>query len=123
MRKRNVPAVFGLPLMTPVFAFSFSPEGSLPTVTANVRGACPPRTRSVALYDSSTVAGRSLLVTRSSALTTVIEASAVAVCPSASETLSENEKEPAAVGEPARAPDAGLSASPGGIVPPATLHV
>ena len=40
--KLYVPALVGVPLMTPVDAFSESPEGSAPAVSANVMGAVPP---------------------------------------------------------------------------------
>ena len=74
----------------------------------------PATARSFAEYASPTLAGRKRVVRRSSALTIVIVAPAVAVWPLASRTPSVNEKVPNAVGLPLTAPVAGSSVTPGG---------
>ena len=47
--KADVPALVGVPLMTPVEALNDSPAGKLPVDTDHVNGARPPLTASVRL--------------------------------------------------------------------------
>ena len=51
-----VPAVVGVPEMTPVVVFSVNPGGSEPDVIENVNGAVPPFTCNVDEYGAPTVA-------------------------------------------------------------------
>ena len=50
MVKFEVPAVVGVPEITPVEELIDSPAGSVPTVTENVYGGVPPVACTVALY-------------------------------------------------------------------------
>ena len=42
--KEKIPAVVGVPLITPVEMFNVSPPGRLPEATANMYGEAPPVT-------------------------------------------------------------------------------
>jgi hypothetical protein len=105
----ELPAVVGLPLMTPVEEFRVKPAGSVPTVTAQLTPVAP-LTVSVAEYGTlttpfGTVAG---LIVRAP---TVSERLAVAVPRAASVTVTAIVDVPAAVGVPLRMPVVGASVS------------
>jgi hypothetical protein len=79
MVKLDVPAVAGVPLMTPVPAFKVSPEGSDPTVMDHEKGATPPAFVAAVEYAAPTVPPGNADVVTVSAEAMVIERGRVAV--------------------------------------------
>jgi hypothetical protein len=70
--KFAVPAVVGVPEITPVEAFSVSPAGRLPDAIDHVSGEIPPLACNVALYAVPTVPEASVVVVTAGAGTTVM---------------------------------------------------
>jgi hypothetical protein len=118
-------AAVGVPLMTPVDAFSERPAGIVPLVRAHVYGVVPPVAASVVLYGEPTVPfGKELVVILT--VEVIVRASVTVldtIGDSESLTLKLNEAAfAAAVGVPLITPLDALRESPAGSVPLVIAH-
>jgi hypothetical protein len=116
-----VPVVVGTPEITPVEAFSVSPAGNPPAVTAHVYGVLPPLAASVVLYGWFIVALASVDVVTLSDAPMVTLTGRLSVLPMPSVTWTVKLLVPAVVGVPAISQPR-PSDSPAGNVPLARLH-
>ena len=117
----NAPAAVGVPVITPVDAFSDSPAGNVPLATEKISGDVPPLTPTVALkaaFTSPELTDGQLI---DGPLMMVKGQLLVATTPLASVTWMV--KVPAAVGVPVIAPDDEFSVKPAGSVPVAAEKV
>ena len=121
-----VPAVVGVPEMTPVDATRLSPAGSVPALTVQLYGAVPPLACSVAEYAVPVIPlGKDVVVTVggcAAAATTMLRAF-VPVLFAASVTCTVNDVVPAVVDVPEMAPVDATRLSPAGSVPALTLQL
>ena len=110
------PAGDGVPLITPVDAFSASPPGSAPDTTDQLYGPLPPVAASGWLYAVPDVPLARVVVVTLIPETTVIESAWVSVCP-ALVTCAVKLDVPAPLGVPVIAPVPALSDRPAGSAP------
>jgi len=124
MVKEDVPAVVGVPEITPVAPSNVSPAGRAPTVTAQVYVAVPPTTASVWLYAEFTVAAGSVVVVMAIALI-VMDKAKDAVCGDVAESVAVTVKVdvPGTVGVPEITPEALSKVRPAGRAPAVIDHV
>ena len=121
--KLLVPAVAGVPLITPVDALRLKPPGSVPTEILQLYGVLPPVAVNVWLYATFAVAWFRLFVVMLKPEYIVIDNAWVAVAPLASVALTVKLLVPAVVGVPLISPVLVLSDSPAGRLPVAIAHV
>ena len=121
-----VPAVVGVPEITPVAATRPNPAGSVPPVTVQLYGVVPPLACSVAEYAVPAVPpGKDVVVTVGgcAAAATAMLSAFVPVLFAASFTCTVNDAVPAVVGVPEITPVAATRLNPAGSVPALTLQL
>ena len=121
--KLNVPAVVGVPLITPVVAFRFRPAGRKLCDIDHEKGVVPPAVAIVVEYAVAAVAGGSVVVVIVSAVAMVIERSRVTAAPALSATRTVKLETPFVEGVPVITPVAATMLRPVGNVPAVTDHV
>jgi hypothetical protein len=122
----TVPAVVGVPEMTPVEATRLSPAGRVPALTLQVYGVVPPLACSPVEYAVPAVPpGRDVVVTVGGcgAAATAMLKALVPVLFAASVTWTVNEAVPAVVGVPEITPVEATRLNPAGNVPALKLQV
>ena len=122
----TVPAVVGVPEITPVDATRLNPAGNVPALTLQVYGVVPPLACSVVEYAVPAVPpGNDVVVTVGgcAAATTAMLNAFVPLLFAASVTCIVNDTVPAAVGVPEIMPVDATKLSPAGNVPALTLQV
>jgi hypothetical protein len=122
----TVPAVVGVPEITPVDAARFNPAGKEPELIDQVYGVVPPLACNVIENAVPTVPpGRDVVVTVGgcAAAATAMLNAFVAVLFAASVTFTVNDTVPAVVGVPEIKPVDATRLNPAGNVPALTLHV
>jgi hypothetical protein len=118
----NVPAVFGVPVIAPVDAFSVRPVGRVPLATENVNGAVPPVTVIAGLLNAVPTMPDVAVGQVSDGPPTIVNGHVpLATTPFASATLIVNV--PALCGVPVIAPVDVFNVRPVGRVPVATEKV
>src|SRR4029077_703859 len=121
-----VPAVVGVPEITPVDATRLNPAGSVPALTLQVYGVVPPLACSVVVYAlPAAPPGNDVVVTVggcAAAATAILKAFAPVLF-AASVTCTVNDTVPAAVGVPEITPVDATRLNPAGSVPALTLQV
>src|SRR3989304_3409264 len=118
--KFDVPAVVGVPLITPVAVLRASPVGSGPTDTAQLYGVLPPAATTVWLYEEAAVPSGSAAVLTLTTPYTVIDNDLSFINPFASVTLTVMLLVPAVVGNPLTSPVDPLRLRPAGSTPTTT---
>src|SRR4029077_10471185 len=120
-----VPAVVGVPEITPVDATRLNPAGSVPALTLQVYGVVPPLACSVVVYAlPAAPPGNDVVVTVggcAAAATAILKAFAPVLF-AASVTCTVNDTVPAAVGVPEITPVDATRLNPAGSVPALTLQ-
>lgn len=116
-----LPALDGVPLMTPVVAERVRPWGKAPCEIVQVTGVAPPDCVSVAEYGLATVPVGKLVVVITGLGLIVSCRLAVSVLLSESVTMTVNENVPGTVGVPVMTPEA-LNERPDDSAPPAKDH-
>jgi hypothetical protein len=125
-KKLDVPAVVGVPEITPVLAAIDNPAGKLPCTMLHVYGLVPLVAASVAVYASPTIPfGKLVVVIRTIVEPYTVKVSAcVAVSLALSVTFTVNASAvTAVVGVPEITPVLAFSVNPAGSVPELKLHV
>jgi hypothetical protein len=125
IKKLLVPAVVGVPEITPVLAAKLNPAGSVPCTTLHVYGLVPLVAASVAEYATPTVPfGKLVVVIRTIVVPYTVKLRlAVAVLLALSVTLNVRLATTAVVGVPEITPVLEFRVNPAGNVPELTLHV
>src|SRR3989304_8833240 len=120
--KFDVPAVVGVPLITPVAVLRASPVGSVPTDTAQLYGVLPPAATTVWLYEEAAVPSGSAAVLTLTTPYIVIDNDLSFINPFASVTRTVMLLVPAVVGNPIISSAAPLRHAPRGTTPTTTDH-
>ena len=121
--KLLVPAIVGVPLITPVDVLRLNPAGRLPVAILQTYGVLPPAATSVCVYDRLTVPSDKEDVVIDNAEYIVIDNAWVAVAPLLSVTCTVKLLVPATVGVPLITPADALRERPAGSVPTVILHI
>ena len=121
--KLLVPAVVGVPLITPVEAFKLNPAGRTPIVILQLYGVLPPEAVRVWLYTLPTLPSARVAVVTLTLPNIVIASALLAVAPFASVTCTVKLLVPAAVGVPLITPIDVFRLKPAGSVPESIPHV